>query len=54
MAIGYDGASTSDGAIVIFDLTKRKPYKSYNTSAITTLAWQHSGEVIYAGGYKRY
>lgn len=35
--------------MVIFDLVKHKPYRVYETGAVTSLAWVHSGEALYAG-----
>jgi hypothetical protein len=49
IAIGFDGASESEGAVVIFDMVKRKPHRVYETGAVTTLAWTHTGEALYAG-----
>lgn len=49
MAIGFDGPSESEGAVVIFDLVKRKPHRVYETGAVTSLAWAHPGEALYAG-----
>ena len=49
IAISYDAISSSTGHVVIFDLTKQRPYRSYDTSAIVSLAWQHQGEMLFAG-----
>ena len=49
IALGYDGPTVAAGAVVIYDLVKRKVYRQYPTAAITTLAWSHTGECLYAG-----
>ena len=49
IAIGFDGASEEEGSVVIFDMAKRKPHRVYETGAITSLAWTHTGEALYAG-----
>lgn len=52
LALGYDGASDEEGCVVIFDLVKHKPHRSYQTqAAITTMAWHHTGEQIFVGTY---
>jgi pantothenate kinase len=50
LAISYDSITSSAGHVVIFDLTKQKPYRSYDTTnAIVSLAWQHQGDMLFAG-----
>ena len=49
IAIAYRDRDDADGAIVIFDLVKKKLVRAYSTSAITTLAWTHTGHALYAG-----
>lgn len=50
LAISYDSISSSAGHVVIYDLTKQKPYRSYDTTnAIVSLAWQHQGDMLFAG-----
>lgn len=52
IAIGYDGADSDHGVIVIFDLVKKKSFRLYEVEAITSLSWVHTGEVLYAGTRK--
>lgn len=54
LAISYDSISSSAGHVVIFDLTKQKPYRSYDTNAIVSLAWQHQGDMLFAGEFVQY
>eukprot|EP01041_Mallomonas_annulata_P006170 gene6170-12502_t len=49
VAIGFDGPFADVGAVVIYDILKRKPYRFYNTSAVTSIAWHHSGDFLFAG-----
>lgn len=49
LAIAYDGATPDEGSIVIFDLVKHKPHRVYETAGITSIAWVHNGEHLYAG-----
>eukprot|EP01038_Epipyxis_sp_PR26KG_P005985 gene5985-8242_t len=49
IALGFEGSNNKSGAIVIFDLQKRKVYRSYKTNAISSIYWHHLGEILYAG-----
>lgn len=47
----YDGPSStaSSGVTIIYDLAKKKVHRSYKSAGVTTLAWNHVGDVLYAG-----
>lgn len=47
--MGYDGDSSTLGAVAIFDLTKRKPHRIYKIDAVTSITWNHTGELLFAG-----
>lgn len=47
IALGYDGDGV--GAVVIYDHTKQKPHRVFDTKAITSMSWQHLGDALYAG-----
>lgn len=49
LAIAYDGAEPCTGAVVVFDLVKNKTFRLYKTDAVTSLAWSHDGEMLFAG-----
>lgn len=49
LAISFSGSKGNQGAIVIFDLVKHKVHKNFKTAAVTTLEWNCTGEVLYAG-----
>lgn len=53
IAIAYrtkdDDDDNSEGAILIFDLVKKKAVKLFSTAAITTIVWNHTGTTLYAG-----
>ena len=51
LAISYDGPSStkSAGVTIIYDLAKKKVHRSYKSAGVTTLAWNHVGDVLYAG-----
>lgn len=49
LAIAYDGEDATHGRVIIFDLVKRKPHRVYETSAVTSLCWNHMGDMLYAG-----
>lgn len=49
LAIGLEGGSPDVGAVVIFDLSKKKSHRQYASAAITSLTWTHTGENLYAG-----
>ena len=34
---------------MVYDLVKRKAHRVYDTAAVTSLAWIHSGDYVYAG-----
>ena len=50
LTIGYRGALASVGAIAIFDLQKKKVLKLFKTAAVTSISWNHTGELLYAAG----
>ena len=48
LAIGLDGET--EGFVMIYDLNKQKISKQYTTpTAISSLVWHHSGDILYAG-----
>ena len=51
LAISYDGeiGDKSVGVTVIYDLAKKKVHRSYKSTGVTTLAWNHVGDLLYAG-----
>jgi WD40 repeat protein len=49
LAIGFDGTTKSQGAVVVYDLVKHKVHKQFKTASISTLQWHHLGEILYAG-----
>lgn len=49
IAIAYRNGEDTEGAILIFDLVKKKPVKHYSTAPITTISWNHTGTVLFAG-----
>jgi hypothetical protein len=49
IAIGYDGNDETRGALVIWDVGKRKAKRFYNTAAIASAVWSHTGDFLYAG-----
>eukprot|EP01035_Chromulina_nebulosa_P020105 gene20105-26103_t len=49
IALSYEGPNDDIGSVVIFDLKKKLPFKQYRTTAITSLAWNHTGDFLYAG-----
>ena len=47
IAIGFAGPESGKGSIIVYDLVKRKVKRSYNTSAIASLAWTNTGKYIH-------
>jgi hypothetical protein len=54
LAVSFEGALAHQGAVVIYDLAKQKTHKVHETKAITCMSWNHTGEVLYCGKYRRY
>lgn len=52
MGLGYENLDTGSGFVIVYDLVKQKVYRSYPTSAITSLAWTPTGDQLYAGSLK--
>ncbi|KAJ1428060.1 hypothetical protein B484DRAFT_447799 [Ochromonadaceae sp. CCMP2298] len=49
LAVSFDGFLSVAGAIVILDLSKQKPHKVFETTAINCLTWTHNGDTLFAG-----
>lgn len=49
LAVAFEGPLTDQGAVVIFDLSKMKPHRVYETKAMLCMTWNHVGEVLYGG-----
>mmetsp|Transcript_6254 Transcript_6254/g.9444 ORF Transcript_6254/g.9444 Transcript_6254/m.9444 type:complete len:1136 (+) Transcript_6254:136-3543(+) len=50
LLIAYDGVDDeSVGAVVVYDLAKRRSYRVYKTAGITTAAFNHNGDMLFAG-----
>lgn len=53
LAISYDSfdgtTPTSSGVTVMYDLSKKKVHRTYKSDGVTCLAWNHVGDVLYAG-----
>lgn len=49
LAVGFDGADFGTGALVIYDLSKSKVHKTFKVPGVTSLAWHHAGELLFAG-----
>jgi len=49
VALGYDGPYSDAGGVVVFDLVKHKQHRYYNCAAVASLAWHHSGDILFAG-----
>jgi len=49
IAIAYRDGEDTEGAILIFDLVKKKTVKHYSTAPITTISWNHTGTALFAG-----
>lgn len=51
IAVAFSGSSKDVGAVVIYNFLKSKIKVNAPTGAITSLAWSHQGDVLYAGEY---
>lgn len=49
LAISYEGLLVDQGAVIIYDLSKMKTHRLYETKAILSLAWNHTGDILYGG-----
>lgn len=49
LAVSFQSELSHLGAVVIFDLSKMKAHKVFETKAITCMAWTHTGDVLYCG-----
>lgn len=49
VAVGFEGGDLEEGHVVIYDFVKHKVHKSFNLPSISSMAWHHLGEVLYAG-----
>jgi hypothetical protein len=53
LAISYDSydGSTSNcsGVTIIYDLAKKKVHRTYKSTGVTCISWNHVGDVLYAG-----
>lgn len=49
LLISYDSHDEKTGAVVVFDMVKHKTFRIYKTKGITTAAFDHTGEALYAG-----
>jgi len=49
IAIAYAGDFPDSGAVVIWDILKRKAKRLYRTASVNWLAWSHTGEFLFIG-----
>lgn len=52
IAVGFEGGDLDEGYVVIYDLVKHKVHKSFTVPSVSTMAWHHSGDFLYAGTRK--
>ena len=49
IAVSFESTLVIHGAVVIFDLSKMKAHRVFETKAINTLAWTNTGDALFAG-----
>jgi hypothetical protein len=49
LMIAYDSNDEKSGAVVVYDIVKHKTFRVYKSVGITTAAFSHTGEALYAG-----
>lgn len=52
IGVGFEGGDFDEGYVVIYDLVKHKVHKSFPVPSVSTMAWHHSGDFLYAGTRK--
>jgi hypothetical protein len=51
LAVAFESTMVHVGAVVIFDLSRMKAHKVFETKAILSLAWNHTGDALYCGTF---
>ena len=49
LTIGFQSDSALVGAVVIYDFSRMKVHRVFETKAISSMAWTSDGEALYAG-----
>lgn len=49
IAVSFESKMVHLGAVVIFDLSKMKAHRVFETKAMLSLAWNHTGDLLYGG-----
>lgn len=49
LAMAWGASDEAGGCVTLFDLSRMKAHRSYPTAPLTSLHWDHTGTVLYAG-----
>lgn len=49
LAVSFQSSMVHQGAVVLYDLSKMKVHRVFETKSITSIAWNNSGDTLFAG-----
>lgn len=49
LAVSFETSLVHQGAVVIYDLSKMKPHRVFETKSVSTLAWTNTGDTLFGG-----
>lgn len=49
IAVSFEGGLVHQGAVVIFDLSKMKAHRVFETKGMLSMAWNHTGDSLFGG-----
>lgn len=49
LAVSFESTLVHQGAVVIYDLSKMKAHRVFETKSVTTIAWTNTGDALFGG-----